>query len=216
MQILKKAYTKKHNKITLVEHPLETWEKTVLIIGVTHGDEPRGKDLIEHYIINYLRAQTGKNRMLFIPCLNPDGLFAQTRTNSGGVDLNRNFATKNWKKSAGKDSEFFGGSEPASEIETQFMQEILEEFQIDCILSLHAPFCVVNYDGAGEPIAQEISKIINYPIQKDIGYPTPGSFGTYCGVERNIATITLELDENASISDLSTPCNKIFDYLRSF
>ena len=36
------------------------------------------------------------NTPLFIPCLNPDGMSKNTRTNSNGVDLNRNFPTKNW------------------------------------------------------------------------------------------------------------------------
>ena len=47
-------------------------------------------------------------------------------------------------------------------------------------------------------IAQKISEITGYPIQEDIGYPTPGSFGTYCGVERKIPTITLEVSDKLS------------------
>ena len=31
------------------------------------------------------------------------------------------------------------------------------------------------------------------PVRKDLGYRTPGSLGTYFGVERNIPMITLEL-----------------------
>lgn len=209
MQTLKKTYTKNNNKIVLVENPIKTWDKTVLVIGVFHGDEPQGKFLIENYIANQMPS--AKNRTLFIPCLNPDGLFAQTRTNSNGVDLNRNFAANNWARAIEKD-EFWGGEYAASEIETKFVQEIIEEFKPDCILTLHAPFCVVNYDGAGEKIAQKISKIIDYPVQKDIGYPTPGSFGTYCGLERKIPTITLELNEKVPVRDLIEPCKQIFDY----
>jgi len=32
-----------------------------------------------------------------------------------------------------------------------------------------------------------------YPVSASIGYPTPGSLGTYAGVERKIPIITLEL-----------------------
>ena len=73
----------------------------------------------------------------------------------------------------------------------------------------------MNYDGDALQYAEKISEIINYPVQPDIGYPTPGSFGTYCGVERNIPTVTLELDENIDVNKLVEPVHKIFDYLNS-
>ena len=188
--------------------------KTILIIGVVHGDEPQGKFLIENYLET--AASRHNNRMLFIPCLNPDGLKLNTRQNSNGIDINRNFSTQNWElteKNDPKNSNFFGGESPSSEIETRFVEEIIEEFRPDLILTLHAPYKVVNFDGPADEIAQKISEIINYPTQSDIGYPTPGSFGTYAGVERNIPIITLELDEEVDVKTLIEPINKIFDCL---
>lgn len=183
--------------------------KTILIIGVVHGEEPQGKFLIENYLSSNPK---NKNRMLFIPCLNPDGFEFKTRQNANGVDLNRNFPTKNWIKSE-RSSEYFGGNSPSSEIETKFAIDVVETFSPDIILTLHAPFKIVNYDGPAKEISTEISKIIKYPIQSDIGYPTPGSFGNFAGVERNIPTITLELDEEVDVSKLVEPINQIFDYL---
>ena len=58
-----------------------------------------------------------------------------------------------------------------------------------------------------------ISQIINYPIEESIGYPTPGSFGTYAGVERNIPIITLEMDEEIPVENLYEPIEKIFNKL---
>jgi protein MpaA len=37
-----------------------------------------------------------------------------------------------------------------------------------------------------------------YPPEPTIGYPTPGSMGTYCGIDRKIPMITLELPRDAS------------------
>ncbi len=153
----------------------------------------------------------GANNLLFIPCLNPDGMARGVRTNSNGVDLNRNFPTKNWELT--EKNEFFGGEKPASEIETRFMIEVLEEYKPKLILTLHAPFKVVNYDGPAKEISEKISEIIGYPVEASIGYPTPGSFGTYCGIERNIPTVTLELDETCPVKDLVPPVHKIFDML---
>ena len=80
-------------------------------------------------------------------------------------------------------------------------------------MTLHAPYKIVNYDGPAQNIAQKISDIIGYPVEPSIGYPTPGSFGTYCGVERNIPTITLELDEKIPVAQLEQPVFEIFDML---
>ena len=155
------------------------------------------------------------NNILFIPCLNPDGLQLGTRTNANGVDLNRNFPTKNWGEdtSAAGDNpkDYYAGENAASEIETQFVIDIIEKYQPKLILTLHAPYKIVNYDGPAQDIAQKISDIIGYPVEESIGYPTPGSFGTYCGVERNIPTITLELDEKIPVAQLEQPVFEIFN-----
>jgi protein MpaA len=36
-----------------------------------------------------------------------------------------------------------------------------------------------------------------YPIKGDIGYPTPGSFGTWAGIEKKIPMVTLEIESGA-------------------
>ena len=61
-----------------------------------------------------------------------------------------------------------------------------------------------------------MSEIINYPTESSIGYPTPGSFGTWAGVERDIPTITLELDEEIPVGELEEPVFKIFEMLEKY
>ncbi len=202
---LKSKKTKLGNVIELVASSHFTLHNS-LIIGVFHGDEPQGKFLIEEYIKNNVT-----DSLSFIPCLNPDGMQLGQRTNANGVDLNRNFPTKNWELT--KKNEFFGGKAPASEIETQFVIDIIQEYKPSLILTLHAPFKVVNYDGPAKSTAEKISEIIKYPVEASIGYPTPGSFGTFAGIERQIPTITLELDETCPVENLIKPVHKIFDLL---
>ena len=173
----------------------------VIIIGCFHGDEPQGKYLTEKYLAN--KPDTS---LLFIPCLNEYGFKHNIRTNSNGVDLNRNFPTKNWIESE-KDN-FYGGKEPASEEETRFVIDTIERVKPKLILTLHAPYKVVNYDGPARKISEKISEIIGYPVEESIGYPTPGSFG--------IPTITLELDEEADIKELEEPVFKIFELLENY
>ena len=182
---------------------------SVLIIGCFHGDEPQGKFLIEEYL-----KENPDTRILFIPCLNQYGFENKTRTNSNRVDLNRNFPTANWELT--QRNEFFGGDSPASEQETNFVIETIEKYNPKVILTLHAPFKIVNYDGDAEELAQKISEIINYPVEPSVGYPTPGSFGTWAGIERKIPTITLELDEEIDVELLKEPVFKIFKMLEKY
>ena len=149
--------------------------------------------------------------MLFIPSLNPDGKQLGTRTNLNCVDINRNFPTKNWELT--EKNNYFGGESPASEIETKFLINVIEEYKPKLILTLHTPYKIVNYDGPAKEVSEKISEIISYPVEESIGYPTPGSFGTYAGVEKNIPTITLEMDEEEDINSLYPKVKKIFEYL---
>ena len=208
-----KINSQKGNEILLLKRQSKNdYKKTILTIGVFHGDEPDGEYLISRYLQD--RTETS-NRLLFIPCLNPDGKEIQTRKNINGVDLNRNFPTKNWIK-VSKSDDYYGGEKPASEIETQFLVYVIEKYKPDLILSIHEPYKVVNYDGPTENIAEDISKITGYKIEKNIGYPTPGSFGTYCGVERNIPTITLELPEKEDKELLWHTNKDIFTYIQDY
>lgn len=181
-------------------------DSRILVIGCFHGDEPQGKYLIEEYI-----EQKNNTKLLFIPCLNEYGYKNRTRVNENGVDLNRNFPTKNWVLT--DKNEFYGGASPACEIQTKFVMEVIEEIKPKLILTIHAPFKVVNYDGNAREIAEKISKLTGYPVASSIGYPTPGSFGTWAGIERQIPTITLELDEEVDLSELKKPVFAVFEML---
>lgn len=179
--------------------------KKILIIGVFHGDEPQGEYFIKSYLENYPKET--KNSLYFIPRLNQNN----ERKNLNGVDLNRNFPTKNWCKS--ENCNYFGGNCANSEIETQFLVKLINENNFNAIITIHSPYKVVNYDGPAQALADKLSEILGYPTSNDIGYPTPGSFGTYCGVERKIPTITIEIDEEENIEILNNKFKKVFDYL---
>ena len=203
-EVLESVKTQEGNTISLLG--MSKMQGQVLVIGVVHGDEPQGEVLINRYI-----SETDKRNMLFIPSLNPDGQSRGTRVNASGVDINRNFPTKNWEWS--EHGSYYGGVEPASEIETRFLIDVIDKYQPSAIITLHTPYCLVNYDGPAQDLANMISDIIGYPVESNIGYPTNGSFGTYAGVERGIPTITLEMDENVTTEELYKPVKQIFEML---
>ena len=187
-----------------------TEAKNILIIGVFHGEEPQGEYVINRYLQNE-NLSDAKNHMYFIPCLNPWGKERSVRGNHNGVDLNRNYPTKNWIET--EKDEFYSGTHAASEITTRQMIELLDDLKPNTILTLHAPLKCVNYDGPAKELAEKISEFCDYPVIADLGYPTPGSFGTYCGVERNIPTITLEYDDEEAYESIYNKTEKIFDWL---
>ena len=169
--------------------------ETFIFSGI-HGDERESvilaKALMEELASE--KQQTLKNFGI-IPLMNPDGFLKNQRQNDNGVDLNRNFPTQNWETNQ-LGEHYYAGPSPASEPEIQFLIQIIADYAPKQIISIHTPYRVINYDGPALEAAQKLTEYNHYPIEESIGYPTPGSFGTYTGIERNIPTITLELPEN--------------------
>ncbi|MFN0158332.1 MAG: M14 family murein peptide amidase A [Bacteroidota bacterium] len=169
-------------------------DDVVLVIGCTHGDEQVTGQVVIRLAewIAQQKPDSLKSTILFVPILNPDGAAKGTRANAHGVDINRNFPTKNWSPVATKDR-YPPGPSPASEPETQLVLELLSRYNPKLIVSIHAALHMINYDGPAKDIANRMATFNGYRVSDSIGYPTPGSLGTYAGVERSIPIITLEL-----------------------
>jgi protein MpaA len=156
-----------------------------------------------------------KNKIVVIaPLVNPDSFFKQhpTRINARGVDVNRNFPTRDWMKDARKywisklhkDKRRNPGLTPATEPEVVFQINLIKRYGPDKIISVHSPLTMLDYDGPNKVVtgfidgakAQDLLiqmskdasdyKIENYPF-------FPGSLGNWAGKEREIPTYTLEL-----------------------
>ncbi|MFH1852301.1 MAG: transglutaminase domain-containing protein [Candidatus Neomarinimicrobiota bacterium] len=176
--------------------------KTSLIFGGFHGDETAGAQLVFELANTLSESQlpVEYGKVILVPVLNPDGLLADTRINTNGVDINRNFPTENWSPEA-HSKDYSPGPAAGSEIETQVVIELIKKYQPDRIITVHSPLKMINYDGPAAEIARIMARFLDYPVSSDIGYPTPGSFGTYTGVERNIPVITLELPRRMQPAD---------------
>jgi protein MpaA len=167
---------------------------TALVIGGIHGDEQPGIELAED-LIKYLSANRtvdNRGRILVMPMANPDGFAVGTRVNARGVDINRNFPTKDFG-SGNLSINCYPGEFAASEPETVAILEIAFQYRPRLIMAFHSELGCVNFDGPAENMAEIISKSNGLPVQKDLGYRTPGSLGTYFGVEQHKPVITLEL-----------------------
>ena len=81
---------------------------------------------------------------------------------------------------------------PASEIETKFMMSLVEEFAPQIIISIHSDLHLIDYDGPARNLALMYADKTGYKFVESVGYETPGSFGTWVGIERQIPLITVE------------------------
>jgi len=100
--------------------------RPVIAVGSIHGDESMGLKVVER--LQNLSDIPDDLNLWVIPTVNPDGLAASVRGNARGVDLNRNFATDDWR-AVGRGSEKYSGEYAASEVETKAVQQFFFEQQ---------------------------------------------------------------------------------------
>jgi hypothetical protein len=175
----------------------------VLLLGGIHGDELTASAIVFQWM-QWMQSSPAQNfTWTVIPVVNPDGLLATPpqRMNAHGVDLNRNFPTPAWQQDAprywtkvtGSDPRRFPGKAPLSEPETRWVSEEIERYQPNAIISVHAPYGVLDFDGPA-PTPHQFGRLIFNPVGV-----YPGSLGNYSGVHKNVPVITIELPNAATM-----------------
>ena len=178
--------------------PAESARRRVLVVGAMHGDELTSASVALHWIKFAQAAQKqSQTHWLFIPALNPDGLLSRpsSRVNANGVDLNRNFPTPDWEKETAeywdkrvrKDPRRWPGKTSLSEPESQFLYDEIRRFQPHLIVSIHAPYGVLDFDG---PV--RAPDRLGHLLLNQVGI-FPGSLGNFGGVQNGMPVVTVEL-----------------------
>jgi len=194
---------------------------SIIMCGV-HGDEITPIkfcfDIMEYLRTAYadpkFKDEFANKIVIVAPLVNPDSFFKArpSRVNARGVDVNRNFPTKDWSRDARKlwishfrkDKRRNPGVTASSEPEVVFQMNLVKRYGPDKIISVHSPLTMLDYDGpnavvdgfidgtkAHELLIQMSKDAADYKIQN---YPFfPGSLGNWAGKERDIPTYTLEL-----------------------
>ena len=172
-------------------------QSRVLLIGGIHGDEYSSVSVVFKWMNKLNRYHSGLFHWKVVPLVNPDGLLQRKskRMNANGVDLNRNFPTRNWKeetehywvKRTHKNPRRYPGKTALSEPETRWLHKLIEEFKPDAIVSVHAPYGVLDFDGP-----KHAPKKLGHLYLNLLG-AYPGSLGNYAGIENDIPVITIEL-----------------------
>jgi protein MpaA len=171
----------------------------VLVLAAIHGDEPETTVAVSE-ALRCLPADDLQSAVIL--CGNPDGLLRGTRGNARGVDLNRNFPTANWspepvfyksRASDARDQALSPGAEPASEPETRALIKLIDRLQPRAVVSLHSALACIDDSGASR-LGRQLADRCALPFLTEIGYPTPGSMGTWAG-ERGLNLVTVELED---------------------
>lgn len=170
----------------------------LLIVAGIHGEEPETTVALSRAVRSLAPEDVTPNVSLVLAA-NPDGLTLGTRGNANGVDLNRNFPSSNWQPQpttcrwyADEEEELpiLTGDTPASEPESAALIKLIDSLRPRMVLTLHGPLACVD-DPQKSGLATWISGETGLPLVSDIGYPTPGSMGTWAG-ERDLPWITWE------------------------
>jgi protein MpaA len=175
----------------------------ILLIGGIHGDELTSSAIVFHWLRLMDQPAARRFEWSVVPIANPDGMLTRKpiRMNAAGVDLNRNFPTPGWHKEApiywaratARDPRRYPGPSPLSEPETRSLNQEIERFQPQVVVSVHAPFGVLDLDGPARPPTRFGRLMFNR-----VGV-YPGSLGNYIGRYRNIPVITIELPNAAKM-----------------
>ncbi|MFN8792208.1 MAG: DUF2817 domain-containing protein [Bdellovibrionales bacterium] len=178
-------------------------ERPYLFIGGVHGDEPEGVRLAEEFCLWLKNHSTlDDHPWILIPCLNGDGYARRQRTNANGVDLNRNFPSRDWAPSTEK-NRYYPGPRANSEPEVQKLVELIQSRNPKVIFHFHSWKPCIVYTGApGRPFAEILTRGNPYEAREDIGYPTPGSLGQYGWLEHRIPVVCLEEQEHGDLDQV--------------
>ena len=180
--------------------PLEVWRPrgacTFLIFAGIHGEEPETTYALSRAL---RQLSAPPQSCAVVLAANPDGLIRGTRGNARGVDLNRNFRSRNWQPhpvtcrstiTDPSDVVLSPGPHAASEPETRALIALIGELQPRAVIALHAPLACID-DANTSPLGMWLATRTGMPLVSDVGYPTPGSFGSW-GQDHSVPVVTYE------------------------
>jgi protein MpaA len=180
--------------------PLEVWRPSgdcrLLVFAGIHGEEPETTYALSRAL---RQVPDPLPHAAVVLAANPDGLIRGTRGNARGVDLNRNFPARNWAPAPithrstledPSDVLLSPGNAPGSEPEVQALLALIGELKPRAVVALHAPLACID-DAHDTALGRRLAASTGMPLVQDVGYPTPGSFGSW-GTAHGVPVVTYE------------------------
>lgn len=162
----------------------------LFILSAIHGSERLAVTYGERFRteLNTGYAERHGIQVVYMQATNPDGIAIYERFNVNDVDLNRNFPTANFEPGG------VGGDTPLSEPEAVAIKEAVDASNLTAVLSVHCCVPLFDHDGPGEELAQAMSDAMDpaYSFPEGKLGASPGSLGSYVGLELGLPIITVE------------------------
>jgi len=217
------GYSTKGRAITA--HYFGNGGKTILFTGGMHGSEPSGYTTMQawvtHLMSNGYKIPADK-RVVVVPNTNPDGIAAGSRNSATNVNIDRNFATANWKADIETTSGVLkngGGTSAASEPETKALASLTRQLKPRLSISYHAQGRLVGANKFGDSVSIGETygsmvgyKTMFYDAEAVMGYPMTGEYEDWMGEEMGIPAILIELP-SASGNYLNSQLNAMLRML---
>lgn len=172
--------------------------------GAIHGNESSSGGLMQTWVeeIENNPQRIEGRRIVVVPVINPDGVAANTRTNSRSVNLSRNFPTDNWQKDIDDTDGHHkggGGSKPLSEPESRALADLTRQYRPRLLLSFHAIGSLVVGDPGGysAAYASKYASMVGYRDATGSGgtfdYDITGAYEDWTYRNEGIPSMVIEL-----------------------
>jgi len=189
----------------LIAYQFGSSGSTTMYVGAIHGNETSSSGLMKAWV-SELEANPSRlegKRIIVIPSINPDGVAANTRTNSRGVNLNRNFPTSSWVSDINDTDGTHkggGGASPLSEPEAAALAQYTRQIRPRLLLSFHAVGSLVAGDAGGYSagFAARYASMVGYrdatnSSNSSFEYDITGSYEDWTYRNEGIPSMVIEL-----------------------
>ena len=179
---------------------------TIVYTGAIHGNEVSTRSLMLRWI-DELEANAksipADKAVVVIPVINLDGYAAGARTNANNVDLNRNFATADWRSDITTTSNASfpggGGKSAMSEPETRAIANYISRVRPRLVLSYHSigGLLASNQVGDASARAATYARVSGYRnttgASDTFEYGISGTADDYYGEVLGVPSLLIEL-----------------------
>lgn len=180
-------------------YEIGTGDETMFLVASIHGNEMGGTDLLNRFlreIIQKPELVSEAKKLIIIPIANPDGYFDRIdKLNANEVNINRNFATSDWRESV--TGETSAGERPFSEPESIVLKDVVEEYRPALLIAYHALGTFVTpekNDEAGRKLAKWYAQNTGYAFAgNDDVWDFPGTFTKWFVETTGNPGITVEM-----------------------
>jgi protein MpaA len=175
---------------------LGSGERNVMLVPAMQGNDPLGVEMAERlaaHLVRFPNWLTGL-RLTIVRDPNPDGRIRHTAANAHGVEIDRNFRTRRWRK-VRDNNRWISGREPETEPETRMLADLMADVRPARVIVLASavrqPW--LGFGGPAEAWARRVGDLLGAAPHAIDPSAAPGSLAAYAAHDRDIATLVMQI-----------------------